>query len=760
MAILLSAVVCIYLEMFLSDIIGTTSLPPDGSYQTVTGRVHSKEVRRDYQNNILPVIYIVPIEQKSKHSELVQCYLESGNENLPSIGEYAEVSGKVKVFLAPTNPGEFDSRLYYSTLKISYRLTSGKVLRTGGSPNKYRETLYMIRRYFENALDKVLPERDSAIMKAMLLGDKAYMDEETKDMYKSNGLMHILAVSGLHISLIGMGFYELLKKLRLSKIITAVLPIVFMYSYGIMCGMGTSSFRAICMFALRLLAPVFGRTYDVLTALSLSGILLLLDQPLYMYNSGFLFSFGAVVGISVIRPSLAIWKGILDSATWKMKFADDEISFAKELLIKAMEGLEGGLSVLLSTLPVYASFFYTYPLHSLFLNLIVIPVMGILMILGILTMLLGAVGTLPAIIPATAVHIILSGYRLLCSSEGLIRGSTWYMGHSFKWQVVLYVIFMAAFVWLSQVLGNDTDIKRITGRYNVTPGILKLSTAFIPLAAVLVLTLHIRPGLEIDMIDVGQGDGIVISCSGNHMLIDGGSTSNKNVGKYRIIPFLKYKGIGTLDAVVITHEDEDHMSGVLEIMDDMEKGGISIKQLLMPDVGTLSRGDNYKLLISRAKELSIPVSYISAGKEFYMGKAEFICLNPEKGRVFTGANAYSTVLYMKYGEFTALFTGDVEQEGQEYLKSAIESSGKRFRDITLLKVAHHGSMYTTDREFLDMVRPKIALISCGEDNSYGHPHKELIERLEDANSTVIRTDEGGEINLRTDGTKVRIDTFR
>ena len=143
-----------------------------------------------------------------------------------------------------------------------------------------------------------------------------------------------------------------------------------------------------------------------------------------------------------------------------------------------------------------------------------------------------------------------------------------------------------------------------------------------------------------------------------------------------------------------------------------------------------------------------------------MGKAEFICLNPEKGKVFTGANAYSTVLYMKYGEFTALFTGDVEQEGQEYLKSAIESSGKRFRDITLLKVAHHGSMYTTDREFLDMVRPKIALISCGEDNSYGHPHKELIERLEDANSTVIRTDEGGEINLRTDGTKVRIDTFR
>ena len=142
LAILLSAAVCIYLEVFLSDITGNMSVAPDGSYQTVIGRVQSKEVRRSYQGEFLPVIYIVPTEQINKHSKLIQCYLESGDEALPSIGEYIEVSGKVKSFPAPTNPGEFDSRLYYSTLKISYRLTGAKILKSGGEPNRYREALY------------------------------------------------------------------------------------------------------------------------------------------------------------------------------------------------------------------------------------------------------------------------------------------------------------------------------------------------------------------------------------------------------------------------------------------------------------------------------------------------------------------------------------------------------------------------------------------------------------------------------------------
>ena len=746
LAILLSAAVCIYLEVFLSDIIGNMNAAPDGSYQTLIGRVQSKEVRRSYQGEFLPVIYIVPTEQTNKHSKLIQCYLESGDEALPAIGEYIQVSGKVKTFLAPTNPGEFDSRLYYSTLKISYRLTGVKILKTGGEPNRYREALYKIRRFLESSLDRALSEQDSAIMKAMLLGDKAFMDEETKDMYKDNGIMHILAVSGLHISLIGMGLYELLRKLRLNKVVTTLFPIAFMYSYGIMCGMGTSSFRAICMFSLRLFAPVVGRTYDVLTGLSLAEILLLLDQPLYMYNSGFLFSFGAVIGMTLIRPALS-FKALLEDVTnRKMKFADDEISFAKEILIKLSDGLTSGVSVFLATLPVYASFYYTYPLHSILLNLAVIPLMGILMLLGIIAMFLAIFGGAFGVIPGMFVHIILSLYRLLGSSEGIIRGSTWYMGHSQKWQVPIYIALVAAFVWLS-----DKD--------NLPPLKMSVTRVLILVTAVFALTFHVKPDLEIDMVDVGQGDGIVISCGGRHMLIDGGSTSTKNVGKYRIIPFLKYKGIGKLDAVVMTHEDEDHVSGILDIMDDMEKGGIWIDRLFLPEVSISSQGENYDLLEKRAGELGIPIAYINAGESFSLSGTTFICLNPEKGMTTEEPNAYSTVLYMKYGKFTALFTGDVENEGltnvKEALKSLWSGVGDEYPDsITLLKVAHHGSKYTTDKEFLDMTKPRISLISCGVGNSYGHPHEEVLQRLESIGAAIYRTDESGMVTVEVNGGKV------
>jgi competence protein ComEC len=312
--------------------------------------------------------------------------------------------------------------------------------------------------------------------------------------------------------------------------------------------------------------------------------------------------------------------------------------------------------------------------------------------------------------------------------------------------MLIYIALVAAFVWLS-------------GKDYLTALMMSMTRVLILVMAVVTLTFHVKPDLEIDMVDVGQGDGIVISCGSRHMLIDGGSTSTKNVGKYRIIPFLKYKGIGRLDAVVMTHEDEDHVSGILDIMDDMEKGGIWIDRLFLPEVSTSSQGENYDLLEKRAGELGIPIAYINAGESFSLSGATFTCLNPGKGMMTEEPNAYSTVLYMKYGEFTALFTGDVENEGltnvKEALKSLWSGVGDEYPDsITLLKVAHHGSKYTTDKEFLDMTKPRISLISCGVGNSYGHPHEEVLQRLENIGTEIYRTDESGMVTVEVNGGKV------
>lgn len=957
LAILLTAAVFVFLEI-KNPLDSSLYEYSDGEEVTIVGTVEDKEFKKSYDGGLVPVIYIAPTDAKAD-SEMVQCYIKEQDDavgessiapsvaaisvtgerstassaadfsvmgerstasfaadfpvmgyrstassavGLPSIGEYVEIHGRVRNFLSPTNPGEFDSRLYYQTLKISYRLSDCNITKRGGSKSPYKESLFRLRLFLEGALDIVLNEDDSGVMKAMLLGDKAFMDAETRDLYMAGGIMHILAVSGLHISIIGMGIYELLRRLmdraadfisrirlRSGKVETAaagkgryrkkqeqgskkipmaliyrsvpvLISVLFMYSYGVMCGMSSSSFRAICMFVLRIMAPLFGRTYDLLSALAFSEMLLLLDQPLYLYNSGFLFSFGAVIGASVIAPHLHITvlerfladRGLIPPSEaaaddpFRMRFVDDKITMLQKIIGALLSGLTSGAGIALATLPVYSLYYYTYPVHSIFLNLVVIPLMGILMVAGIGTMVAGGVisavaggGIFPSSATAIAtsslllqdrgvlgrasaasfgtsaiqvgsalsergmaaeeaihllglpVHLILWLYRALCSSALITRNMTWFLGHSDRWQVLAYLMLMGAFVFFSVGFRNRdeeadsqrgegskhpetkdigcSEIKRGSGiasdcgtepayfkSINVMPGSavfygersdFRLLRIVILLVAVFILTFHIKPQMEINMIDVGQGDGIVISGGNSNIMIDGGSTSKKNVGRYQIIPFLKYKGIGRLRAIILTHEDEDHLSGIMDVLDDMEKGGIWVDELILPEVDASSRGNNYQKLAGRANDLGIPISYINTGERFNVGKAEFTCLNPVLNMKTDGANEYSTVLFMKYGRFTALFTGDVEGEGQEDIRDIIAANPDGYGNLSLLKVAHHGSRYTTDEEFLEMITPRVALVSCGRNNTYGHPHEEVLERLERVGARVYRTDLGGAITV-------------
>lgn len=337
----------------------------------------------------------------------------------------------------------------------------------------------------------------------------------------------------------------------------------------------------------------------------------------------------------------------------------------------------------------------------------------------------------------------------------------------------------------------------------------------LPVIAVLIMTLRFPPSLQITMLDVGQGDGIVIRHKDFNILIDGGSTSKQAVGEYQILPYLKHEGIGVLDAVFISHEDKDHISGVLELLDDMERGGVQVRALFLPEVGRKvdemaekvlakpvvrlegdekvgiecdggvegaggdegtgrSEGvvgenpwklsdDNYKMVVERAASCGVPVMTLCAGERFSMGELQFTCLGPfASGSAVQGtnANARSMILHMSYGSFSALFTGDVEEEGLEELKAVLRGDGVT-GNIDLLKVPHHGSRYTTDEEFLTLTRPEIALISCGRNNSYGHPHTETLRRLSDAGITTLITARDGAITVRVSrgGRRAAVETF-
>lgn len=742
----LAFVIIIVIYMYIMPLPEPSFEELEGSMAVLTGRIDKKEYRISYGKEIL-IIYLKEVQilnpqllnqnLTSDLSEIkgVLCYMEDTRE--PKLGSLVKIQGKFKEFAKATNYGEFDARSYYEILGMQIRLQSGVIMEESAEYEILREKLWELKRYLLS-LSEVCFGEDAHIMKAMLLGEKSGLDEDTKLLYQLNGVIHILSISGLHISIIGMGLYKLLIKLRIPKIASVIISISLMYCYGVMCGMSVSALRAIVMFGFNIAAGVFGRTYDMLTAMAIVGISIIVGQPLYLYHSGFLFSFGAIISIGLFYPRV------------------EENLLGDTKLEKIMST---SLSISIVTLPVYLCYYFEYPLYSIFLNLIIIPGTTLIVTDGLICLMTAAFYLPLGKYLAFPVHLMFRFYELCCNAALHLPESRSILGKPENWQVVVFVLIISLVILVN---------KKMT----------KLQFWQWVLAAILCITMRFQSGLTITALDVGQGDGIFISDANSRCyLIDGGSSSKKDVGTYQILPFLKAKGIDRLDAVFVTHMDSDHYNGIQALIDDMAQGGIKIKNLIMPELGEKSRSEAYHELVDAAQETGIKVVYINKGESLQHGKLKLTCLHPEEGEESEDTNAMSTVLYLEYEAFSALFTGDLEKEGEkavtEYISGNIEKEAKgyltenglkytRIKDInniTLLKVAHHGSKNSTLQSFLDLVSPRIALISAGRDNSYGHPHAETLERLENVGSRIYRTDEGGAITVTYRDGRVSVECF-
>lgn len=666
--------------------------------------------------------------------EGVLCY----PDREPAMGSVVLMEGKFFAFSHATNPGEFDGADYYRIMGQQGRLMQADCLAQSRYYSAFRERLYLCREYLSLLLHACYPEEEASVMGAMLLGEKGTLDGEIKSLYQRNGIIHILAISGLHLSILGMGFYRLLKRLHIPIAVDIILSIGLMYCYGMMTGMGVSIIRAFVMFGLKLCAPLVGRTYDMLTAMTVAALLILVQQPLYLTHSGFLFSFGAICGI-----------GLLPEVSMHLPSAN-----------KFLKALSAGAWVSLVTLPVHLCFYYEFPPFSILLNLIVIPCMGALLISGVGVMAaaviflpLGRLAAFPGI-------LILTFYEKCCDLCMKLPGQRWITGHPALWQTAAFLgILILAVLFAGK-------IKR-----------WQFGTAVI--LAVAVLTLRFSGGLIVTFLDVGQGDSICLEEGGRHFLIDGGSSDTKDVDVYRIVPFLKYRGISCLDAVFVTHPDSDHENGIRGMLDNYEENGIKIGMLVLPDVAEGCKNENYLSLAALAESKGVPVRLIHEGERLESGAFSLLCLHPAAGYENENTNACSTVLCLKYGRFSALFTGDLEGEGETHVAELLCSAQKRSDagrtnrqadaeesaaneltgNIDVLKVAHHGSKNSTSGEFLSAVSPRIAVISAGRDNSYGHPHRETLERLAGQGCSVLQTPENGAVTIRVRREKMRVEKY-
>ena len=694
-------------------------LPSDGDNVSITGKIYRIE-----EGESALLLYVRTLPEKNGKKKKVICHVKSETEY--EIGNLVTVTGKCRHFAPATNDGQFDSALYYRILNLDYRITDAKCLVKDDGINFYQNALYKIRRAFSGVYKKSLPSEKAGVLCSMVLGQKKDVDDEIKSLYKMSGISHILAISGLHISLIGMAIYESLKKLKLKVFASGGISVFFLISFGIMTGNSASAIRSIVMFSLFIIADVIGRTYDMLTACGISGVALLITEPLYIMHSGFLLSFGAVMGIALIMPVISGFFPKPDM-TEKMIYDKSKKQILKEKTRDMIfSSLKMSISVTLATLPIQLWFFYGFATYGFLLNLIVIPLAGILLVLAIFG------GCLSLLIPSLGQVFLFPSSVLLFFYEEAAKGamrlpfSYPVIGRPHPVSIAVYYVLLTCFCLYNFRL-SDSRNKR--GDH---------ISILLPVLGIIILCLKIRTATTCTMIDIGQGDSLVIEDRfGANILIDGGSTSVKEAGKYRLIPYLQCHGITRIDYAFLSHGDKDHYSALIEVMETQKENRIKIKNLVLTHFGKTD--ETYDEVKSAAQKNGINVIYIDSGAKFSLPDAYLKCIYPSKETVAEG-NDQSMVLLFTCNDTKMLFTGDLTEEKEGEALEKVEFP------IDILKVGHHGSRYSSSEGFINKLSPKTSLISAGV-NRYGHPSPYAINRLEDAGSDIYVTLYSGQLKV-------------
>ncbi len=635
-------------------------------------------------------------------------------------------------FHVARNAGNYDEKEYYHSLGIAgkFRLEKSEDLKkTGTQWNYLKQWLYQIKKNIVDTFESTMTgfHKQIGIFSAIVVGEKSGLDQNVKELYQNNGIAHILAISGLHISMIGMSVYSILRK-RHGYPFSCLISSLVMVGFCIMSGGSVSAVRATTMFLVRMLAELLGKTFDMLSSLALAAILILADNPLILKNGAFLLSFSAIMGVCVINKVLS-----------------DYLPSENRLI----HAFLASFSVSLATLPVITSMYYELPIYSVILNLLILPLMSFVLGSGILCGLAGTVSIALGRIFIGAGVYLLSFVEILCMVINRIPYSIMITGKPALWKVILfYITLTVGLLFMKQKTRMEKKwLKEVRNRKVLRKRILwvLLWTVFL----ILTIFIKIPSGmLNLVFFDVGQGDGYLIqSPSGRNYLIDGGSTSVNKLKEYRLESAIKYLGVSSIDYSIITHADTDHISGVMDLIRDKGAGHISIKNLVVAD---LPGNEKMEELIRMAQESRIPIIKMHSGTVITDGKIRLTCLHPEEKYVAKDNNGKSLVFLLEYDSFKALLTGDMgESEEIRLLENGI-------RKVNLLKVAHHGSRTSSSEDFLNGIfagsLQKIAVISAGENNSYGHPHKETINRLQEAGAEVFCTAETGEIIISVDKT--------
>ena len=685
---------------------------------------------------------------------------EEREEILP--GFVLSADGLVQALEHATNPGQFDAASYYGALGIHARMRAEEVT-IRARRRTVSGALFLLRGHMQDFLGRHMHEAPAGILSAMILGDKRMLTEESRRNFQVGGCLHMLVISGLHVSLLGGAIRKLLLRLPLPPSAATCAAGALMLFYTALIDWPVAAVRACLMFLLQQLALLARRTYDPVSALAASAVLILLRSPGMLFHAGFQLSFAASFGAIVGSPRLqkksvlvvpGTKKRIL--AVWWEKTKESSLSWA---------------AIQLSTLPLLAYYFYELPVFALPLNLLLLPLLPFVLGAGMTAVLAGLL--LPPVghFLLLPVDILLQGMDIVLSLARRLPGSTWICGQPRPGQVIACYAGMMLALFL---LVKKKEDRSVSPRERERARRLRVFRKGIAPISLVVLLARPFPGFSLTMLDVGQGDCFVIREGGNVVLSDGGSSSIRRAGAYRILPYLYHQRISEISLWTVSHDDLDHVSGVEEILEEIieRKTALRIRCIAMPL--WMRQTETGERLCRMAAQAGTDVVFPEAGDTICLGKMRLSILHPfpppdpsEKKKRIPGSlekasypdsdvqsgNAGSLVFLLDYGKFRALFTGDLEGEGEEELLPYLET-------VDCLKVAHHGSAHSTSEAFLEKTAPRLALVSAPKKSIYRHPHPETLDRLEGAGAMVLETRSSGAVRLEIKKGTLRIRAFR
>lgn len=655
-------------------------------------------------------------------------------------GMHVRLEGMLVLPELPRNPGQFNRRIYESGKKIDFYLENPTVLEVKEQRSGVREVVEIWKTEMMNRCEKIYQDEEAGILEAMLFGEKSELSGDIKELYQAAGISHVLAISGLHISLLALAVAGILRRLGFPMPVWVILSVGVLAGYGILIGQPTTAVRALLMFFVLQGARLLGRSYDLLSALAFAGILMLLDNPDLILDGGCRLSFCAVIGVGwYVSEKNKIFRSIGEKEKRKNRGKGGKGSSAGAIL----ENIRAGWYLWLFTLPVMLDTFYQVSVVGLLWNLVAIPLLPVIIASGGLGVVLAGWNIFLGSLAGSPAYGMLQLYQEIGNISEKLPVGMWTPGQPSKPVIAGYYLVIFLLVLVEKQLIKREKRWKIR---KIFPGMELCSM-------LLLLLLMAHPWQQrekITFLDVGQGDASLLQSGGQTLLLDGGSTSQKNVGTYVILPYIKQQGISCLEAVVLTHTDQDHINGVTEVLEEGKKGWLTVKNLMYPY--WMEGTEQGKQLKKLAEEAGASCRKIRAGDRLTIGKAEAVVLYPKEQEKIAEPNAGSLVLFWKWEGVRAMFTGDLPEEKERELLQNLPA-------CEILQVGHHGSATSTCREFLEQVQPSLAVISCAMKNRYGHPSPDTVDRLKKTGCEIRYTMKSGAITIRKRGREVLVTEY-